>query len=324
MPSKLTCDEQYSRLRYVRYADDFILSYVGSKQDAIAIKEEIRVFLESMRLKLSDRKTLITHARNERARFLNYEIATKWDDSKLIKDEKGQQPKVRRINGNIGLYVPRDVKLEWVRQYTKKGKPQKVGRLCRSTDFEIVADFGSKLRGLANYYSLAGNIAYEIGQVRWVMMQSMVKTLKRNSNISVRSIYGRYYCLSERTGQKHFRVEIPREDKPPLIATFGEELLKPNPNAYIRDNRSFEYQVRPDRQLVQRLLADKCELCGQQGPTEGHHVKKLSEVKKKYKGRRDPPTWVHWMIRKNRKTIFVCKTCHNDITLGKYDGKKLT
>lgn len=323
MPSKLSHDDQYSRLRYVRYADDFILGFVGNKQDAIAIKEEIRVFLQNINLNLSDEKTLITHARNERAKFLNYEIATKWDDSKLIKDEKGQQRKVRRINGNIGLYVPRSVKLKWIRQYSKKGKPHKVGQLCRSTDFEIVEDFGSKLRGLTNYYSMAGNIAHEIAHIRWVMMQSMVKTLKRNSSTSVRSIYGKYYKRSEKTNRKHFRVEIPREDKPPLVATFGEELLKPNPNAYIRDDKSIRYRVKPDRQLVQRLLADKCELCGKQGSTEAHHVRKVSNVKKKYRGRKDPPNWAVWMMRKNRKTIFVCRSCHNDITHGKYDGEKL-
>lgn len=324
MPTKLPNDEQYSRLRYVRYCDDFILGFVGSKQDAIAIKEEIRVFLQSIKLKLSDEKTLITHARNERARFLNYEIATKWDDSKLIERQDGNdKQKYRGINGNIGLYVPRSVKLEWIRQYTRKGKPHRVGRLCRSTDFEIMDDFGTKLRGLTNYYIMAGNIAHEIGHVRWVMMQSMVKTLKRNSKTSVRSIYGKYYKRSQKTGCKHFRVEIPREDKRPLVATFGEELLKPNPNAYIRDDKSIEYHVRPDRQLVQRLLADKCELCGKQGPTEGHHVRKLSDVKKKYKGRKDPPKWAVWMMRKNRKAIFVCRACHNDITLGRYDGKKL-
>ena len=35
----------YRKLKYVRYADDFLIGIIGSKQDAIIIKEDIKNFL---------------------------------------------------------------------------------------------------------------------------------------------------------------------------------------------------------------------------------------------------------------------------------------
>jgi group II intron reverse transcriptase/maturase len=323
LPSKRTHDEQYGRLRYVRYADDFILGFIGNKQDATVIRREIREFLASINLTLSEEKTLITHAASERARFLNYEIATKWDDSKLIENKDGSRQKQRRINGNIGLYVPQSVKQEWISRYMKNGKPCKLGKFAQASDFEVVKEYGAKLRGLANYYSLAENLSYGIGQVRWVMLQSLVKTLKRNRRTPVRAIYKKYYKRSPKTGRLHIRVEILREEKSPLVTTFGEESLRSDPKAYIRDDMPAEYPIHSKSELVQRLLAEKCEVCGEEGPTEAHHSRRLADVRKRYEGRKDPPEWAVWMMRRNRKSIFVCRTCHEEITFGRYDGSKL-
>ena len=42
IPSVNTQDENYRRLRYVRYADDFLLGFTGSKADAEEIKAEAK------------------------------------------------------------------------------------------------------------------------------------------------------------------------------------------------------------------------------------------------------------------------------------------
>jgi Reverse transcriptase (RNA-dependent DNA polymerase) len=75
LPSMMTNDPDYRRLNYVRYADDFLLGFIGPKSEAEAIKQQLRVFLqEQLKLELSEEKTLITHARSEAARFLGYQI----------------------------------------------------------------------------------------------------------------------------------------------------------------------------------------------------------------------------------------------------------
>jgi hypothetical protein len=75
MPSKDPNDENFKRLYYVRYADDWLIGLSGSKQDAEEVKEKIKSFLKTeLNLKLSPEKTLITHAREDKARFLSYDI----------------------------------------------------------------------------------------------------------------------------------------------------------------------------------------------------------------------------------------------------------
>lgn len=91
-------DPDYRRLRYCRYADDFLLGFVGSYAEAEEIKRRLRTFLqEELRLELSEAKTLITHARTETARFLNYEIHT------LQENAHRDQRDRRTLNGTIGL-----------------------------------------------------------------------------------------------------------------------------------------------------------------------------------------------------------------------------
>src|SRR5215831_8614801 len=103
-PSVDPNDEEYRRLRYVRYADDFLLGYAGTLAETTEIKEKIAAFLRTqLHLTLSADKTLITHASTGRARFLGYEIGTMYCQTKFDKLRK------RAVNGKIGLYIPEDV-----------------------------------------------------------------------------------------------------------------------------------------------------------------------------------------------------------------------
>lgn len=61
--------------------------------------------------------------------------------------------------------------------------------------------------------------------------------------------------------------------------------------------------------LIDRLKAEKCELCG---ATEGlimHHVRKLKDLKGK-------ENWEKHMIARRRKTVAICGSCHQKIHHG--------
>ena len=50
-------DDSYRKLEYIRYADDFLLSFAGPKKEAEEIREHIRNFLErELSLELSIEK----------------------------------------------------------------------------------------------------------------------------------------------------------------------------------------------------------------------------------------------------------------------------
>lgn len=61
-------------------------------------------------------------------------------------------------------------------------------------------------------------------------------------------------------------------------------------------------------ELVKRLLAEKCELCGSTENIEVHHIRKLADLKKK--GQAEVPKWVQIMSARKRKTLVVCRECH--------------
>lgn len=57
IPSGDEMDTSYKRLKYVRYADDFLIGVIGSIEECRTIKEDIRKFLEDkLKLELSEEK----------------------------------------------------------------------------------------------------------------------------------------------------------------------------------------------------------------------------------------------------------------------------
>jgi Type II intron maturase len=67
-------------------------------------------------------------------------------------------------------------------------------------------------------------------------------------------------------------------------------------------------------ELVQRLLADFCELCGSDKDVEVHHVRAMRKLHE-YPGR-PKPEWVKRMIAMRRKTLLLCKRCHEAVEHG--------
>ncbi len=155
LPSHDPYDPGYRRLRYVRYADDFVLGFIGPKVEAQQAKESLETFLrDTLKLELSREKTLITHATSQAARFLGYELLNQQANDQF--DRNGR----RRVNGQIGLRVPTDVIEQHCQAYMRKGKPAHRSVLLHDEDYTIVDRYQSEFRGVVNYYVLAYNVAH--------------------------------------------------------------------------------------------------------------------------------------------------------------------
>ena len=103
--SKDLFDPNYRRLKYVRYADDFILGVIGSKKEAEQIKQDLTLFLEEqLRLELVLEKTLITHSKKN-ARFLGYDIRVVRDWHRM---KMPNGTKKRKFNYQTKLFVPHE------------------------------------------------------------------------------------------------------------------------------------------------------------------------------------------------------------------------
>lgn len=309
MPSKDVRDPGYKRLSYVRYADDFLLGFIGSKDEAKEIKEKIQTFLaQNLKLELSQEKTLITNAKTEAANFLGYEIMVQYSDTKHTCGR-------RSVNGIIGLRIPANFVGEKCALYMRNGKPTHRTELINDDDFTIVNLYQTEYRGYVQFYSLAQNIAW-LSKLRWVMWSSLMKTLACKHKTSVAKICSKYYKTVKLPQglRKCVEVTIPRVGKKPLTARFGGLPLKRNPKGTIEDMPT---KRKPGfrNELTKRLLADVCELCGVTGDIEVHHIRALKDLK--IKGRKEPPLWIQIMSARRRKTLMVCPQCHDAIHTGK-------
>jgi group II intron reverse transcriptase/maturase len=313
LPSIDTHDPNFKRLRYVRYADDFLLGFAGPRQEAEEIKRQLGIFLrDTLKLELSEEKTLITHARSERrgaAHFLGYEVVTIHNDRKRLKGK-------RSINGLIGLRVPLPVIKEKCARYMQGGKP--VHRTERINDdiYSIITKYQMEYRGIVNYYQMAYNL-HRFNRLKWVMETSLTKTLAHKLRVSVKKVYRRYSAqqTNQQDTYKVLQVRVEREGKgkEPLVATWGGIPLKWRGRAVLNDDPAPVWNTFRS-EVVQRLLADTCELCGSHDNCESHHIKALKDLQTK--GRKERPKWVITMAARRRKTLVVCRSCHDDIHAG--------
>ena len=317
LPSVMTDDPDYRRLNYVRYADDFLLGFIGPKSEAEAIKQQLRTFLqEELKLELSEEKTLITHAKGEAARFLGYEITTMHDDTKRTKRKThgiGPETMCRSINSAIGFRIPQDVIEAKCQRYMQGKEAIHRKELEEQHDYTIVMTYQLEYRGIANYYRLALNIS-RLGKLRWHMETSLTKTLATKHRMPVPKVYEKYGTTLMVQGKRYkgLQASVPRQEKPPLVATWGGIPLKRDMKATLEERPPKVYGNRTE--LVQRLLADFCELCGSEEDVEVHHERAMRKLHE-YPGR-PKPEWVKRMIVLRRKTLLLCKRCHEAVEHG--------
>jgi group II intron reverse transcriptase/maturase len=310
LPSQDPNDPDYRRLRYVRYADDWLLGFAGPKHEAEEIKSKIATFLrEELKLELSQSKTLITHATSQAAHFLGYEIKAQHSNTKITRGR-------RAVNGAIGLFVPQTVIRQRCALYMSKGIPAQRGALIRDNDFTIVAKYGSEYAGLVQYYLLAQDV-FRLARLRWVMETSMLKTLAGKHHSTVTKMARKYKTTIKTSAGPRvvFQVSVERDrGRKPLVARFGGIPLRRNRTTVLTDQRPVMASAKRN-ELIHRLLAGRCEICMSMVGLQVHHIRKLADLN--HPGRPEKPSWMHLMAMRRRKTLVICGRCHEDIHTGR-------
>jgi Type II intron maturase/AI2M/AI1M-like, HNH endonuclease len=291
--------------------DDWLLGFSGPKVEAEEIKRTIRDFLrETLKLDLSEEKTLITYARTGAAKFLGYQIVAQHADDKL--DRRGQ----RQVNEAIGLRVPKEVIEQKCANYMRKGKPAQRAEMLADSDYSIISKYQAEYRGVVQYYLLAHNVGW-FNKVQWVTETSLLKTLAGKHKSSVVAMARKYKATTETANspRKCLKVVVQRENgKKPLVAQFGGIPLQRRQDAILVDHAPQLYMTNRS-ELLQRVLADTCELCGSQKQVEVHHIRKLADLEKPR--RADKPKLMKLMLTRRRKTLVVCRRCHKNIHAGR-------
>ncbi|MGG7618996.1 reverse transcriptase domain-containing protein [Bacillus coreaensis] len=309
--SKDLFDPNYRRMKYVRYADDFIIGVIGSKKEAEQIKKDLTYYLaDKLKLELSAEKTLITHS-EKNARFLGYDIrvARDWHRMKMPNGTKK-----RKFNYQTKLFGPQE---KYIKKLIDLGalkinsnncwKPVHRPYLVHNDNLEILRTYNAEIEGLYYYYRLASNV-HVLQSFRQTMKYSMIKTYASKYQSTVSKIITKFK-INGKLGIRYITKDGPK------IAYFTEQRMEKNSEIKKQSVDIIEntllYGGRTS--LIDRLLAQKCEWCGAKNvPLEMHHINKLKDLKGKKR-------WEQNMIARNRKTIAMCVQCHHDLHNGKLD-----
>jgi len=199
-------------------------------------------------------------------------------------------------------------------EYMRKGKVIHIPHLIENSDYSIVAEYQSKLRGLYQFYALATNVS-DLHDLKWIMEQSLLKTLANKHKCSTYVIGQKYAVKGNDEIPRHIKVTVDRDEKKPLAAIFGGFPLTRKQVWKIDDQPPPPINHLGTRtELLQRLLADKCEVCSSTEMVEVHHIRRMKDVQGNKNERTD---WKKYMASRRRKTLVVCKTCHDLIHAGK-------
>jgi group II intron reverse transcriptase/maturase len=308
IPYKDEPDTQFKRIRYNRYADDFIIGVIGSKEDAERIKEEIGTFLkEKLNLTLSPEKTVVTHS-SERVRYLGYEIAV--SRSKAVKrNSRGWL--FRAWYGTVVLYVPKE---KWVNKLHEhktiqikwdesKGRdywrPMPRKELQNKADIEIVSKFNSEIRGLYNFYRLAENVSV-LGMYYYQMRYSMLKTYAAKYRTTVNRVKAKYMHNSV------FAVRYQTKAGQKTCEFYHDGFRKCHKDYdYLQDVLPQYIRFSSVNTLANRIKAGVCEMCGETTDNiHMHHVKSLKSLNGNTESEK-------LMLKMRRKSLALCPTCFN-------------
>lgn len=315
LPSLMHDDPEFIRIKYVRYADDWIIGLDGPLKLAEQLKEEIKNFLmEKLKLTLSVEKTHIRNARTEAAFFLGTLIKIGRGGEplhKLIKWKDGTEFRKRVTGHETHMEAPIQ---RLINALSEKGFCDKLGTPKAKTSWimlehaQIVLQYNSVLWGLLNYYSFVDNYR-SLKLIQHILQQSAFHTLGRKLQVQKTVLYKKY-SPSLRITWKNAKGETKTSQ------------LKLETKWTTSRRRFMEGQGPKDRldtfarfRTRSKLNADCC-ICGESEGVEMHHLRHIRKDK--------PKGFSGVMSAINRKQIPVCTQCHGRIHRGEYDGLNLS
>lgn len=106
----------------------------------------------------------------------------------------------------------------------------------------------------------------------------------------------------------------PRQGQEAAGRPLRRDTLRRVRTAVLTDQRPVTASTRRN-ELIHRLLAGQCEICGSTAGLEVHHIRMLADLNRP--GRRKKPAWMHLMAVRRRKFLVICRRCHEDIHAGR-------
>lgn len=302
-------DENYKRLTYNRYADDFVIGIIGSKAEANQTKEVIKQFLqETLKLTLSEEKTKVTHSA-DKIRYLGYDISVSRDKS-FTRTSTGSLQ--RLWYGKVKLTMPKEKWISKLQEYKtfkivkdengiERWKTMHRKNLTSRNDIEIISKYNAEIRGIYNYYCLAQNVS-TLDKFYNIMKSSMYKTYANKYRSTVNEIKAKH----TKDGAFVIKYQTKGGIKDCEFYHDGFTRKKNDMPAYVDVLPQYKKYDKPNS-LAYRLKSKTCEFCGAESEELiMHHVKRLKDLSE------DMPTQ-KLMLEKRRKSLALCENCYKKV-----------
>ena len=305
-------DKNYKRLNYCRYADDFIIGVIGSKDEAKSIKAAVESYIEStLNLEIEENKTSIVKA-DEGVDFLGFVIQAYDKPVSSPAVINGRRTTIRS-NGRIQLIIP-NAKLNAFCNKNGYGdmyshKPMSRAYLTCHSDAEIIETYNAELRGLVNYYSIGNSAHKKLEPVVSLARTSCAITLAHKHRTSTTKIIksmkrvdGEWVRKIEtEAGTREYKLyRLKTDHRKSQMADWKVDEI-PNTAMF-----KLSYT-----ELGRRLDAKICEVCGSAEDVEVHHIRALKDIKN------SKSLYDQMMIARQRKTLILCSACHHKLHAGR-------
>jgi hypothetical protein len=293
---------------YLRYADDFIILINAPYSEAVQMRQRVATFLgDTCGLELNMEKTVITSVRKGFF-FLGAFCRSLSRDVYLVRSiRRFQDGSTRVVKGRITprLYVTAPI-YKIIQKLLEKGFvkrnasgkifPTAFKKLVPVDTFDILTFYNSKVKGMLNYYSFAGNFS-SLAKVVWLFKQSCALTLALKFKL--------------KTARKAY-TKFGRNLKDPFTSLTFYELDSYRVKHHYPESRVPNFDDLMNTvwvgSLTQSNAFKTCALCGTSSGIEMHHIRSVSDVRAKY--RNSTLSYNQWVGGFKRKQVPLCKYHH--------------
>lgn len=304
------------KIRYCRYADDWVLFIDGPKQLPLLLKNKLQTWLKTyLSLELSEEKTLVTNVNKEWVHFLGFGIKISKSYKRIKKVTRNNVTTLSRTGVGNAIFTIDIPRLESRLRIKKFIHPtlRKSYHKPEWTIFEqhrILILYNQVLFGLFNYYKDSVNINNELYFIHYILKSSCAKTLasKYKTN-TIKKIFKKF--------GPNLSVQIPHSKNTiefPTFKSMMERKISRNYKPHVKDPLEITTNWRTRIKLL-----TYCVICSSSEKIEMHHIKRLRGPT----GENVTKGFEKVMGAINRKQIPVCQKCHNKIHSGTYDNKSL-
>ncbi|TMC21115.1 MAG: RNA-dependent DNA polymerase [Chloroflexi bacterium] len=320
IPSGVVKDPDFIRIKYIRYADDWIIGISGPHKLAVQIKEELATFLhQRLALTLSTEKTKITPARKGQARFLgtNLQIGRKGEPRIVTsRNSISRRPIRRRSTGwEILMTAPMASlinKLHTKGFCTAKGRPITKTQWLHLEAEQMILLFNGINRGIQNSYRFADNFS-RLGRIQYILQFSLAHTLAAKYKCTIGQIFKRYGKAPT------VRIKTPDGKQERTVTFYYNHDWKKRRYGFMRNYNKVDPLQWSMKLRARSRLGMPCCICISKSDVEMHHVRHIRKIGEK------EPTGINALLRQlNRKQLPVCAPCHQRIHRGEYDHLRLS